>query len=235
MVAELVARKNIEEMENPDIVRVKIRTSGCLPNKDGESEACAVFKVMTFGDNTAIENACRISVTREDGKEIQEIDYCEMRRLTIKRNLIEWNLGIPIDRKDGWMTPECYKKVSSVPAPLMEAFLSEYSKHYEVTVDEDTIISKQAAVLFGNNSRGVSNACEAVRTYCALGSFSEKFGVGREELLRMPLRTYTMLKIMVGYENESHRRNMPKPHAGNTRIAGRGGKTRASQGQRIPL
>lgn len=114
-------------MENPDQVpvRVRVRWEGrlCLPHPEGEAEEKAVFDVLTFGDHLLIEQACRHETEREDGKTQSEVDFNEVRRLTLKRNLLDWSLDVPVERENGWLTPDCYARVGKVPAPLIEAFL----------------------------------------------------------------------------------------------------------------
>jgi hypothetical protein len=128
------------------------------------------------------------------------------------------------------MTAECYEKVKLIPAPLMEAFLDEFEKRITISKDEEEKIIKQSIILFGKNSRGVVDACEAVSSFCTLGNFWEKFGIGKSiPITEMPFREYTMLKMMIGKENEMSKIGSA-PRRPLTRIAGAGGKPRASQG-----
>jgi hypothetical protein len=90
-------------------------------------------------------------------------------------------------------------------------------------------------VLFGKNSRGVNDACEAVRLYCTMSGQWDKFGLKGEEMMEMPYRQYVMLKLMMSHENEAMRRQMKHKEPPTTKIAGRGGRTRPSRGTRIPL
>jgi len=148
----------------------------------------------------------------------------------VKRNLLSWTLDIPIEREDGWMTAECYERVKNVPAPLMEAFLDEFESSATVSRKEEEKITRQSIVLFGRNSRGVADACEAVSMFCTLGNFWEKFGIGkRVSITDMPFREYMMLKMMVGKENEAIKPTT-SPRKPLTKIAGAGGRPRASQG-----
>jgi hypothetical protein len=239
LAVEEVARREAELMENPDQVpvRVRVRWEGslCLPSSDGEKEEKAVFSVMTFGDHLLIEQACRHETEREDGKSQFEVDFNEVRRLTLKRNLLSWTLDVPVERDGGWLTPDCYGRVGKVPAPLIEAFMDGFWARSDINCEEEEQIGRQAAVLFGKNSRGVADACEAVRLYCTMGSQWEKFGIKEDELRNMPYRRYMMLRMMVGHENEAQRRQTRHKEAPVTKIAGRGGRTRPSRGQRIPL
>jgi len=226
-------------MENPGQVpvRVRVRWEGplCLPHSEGECEEKAVFSTMTFGDHILIEQACRHETEREDGKTQFEVDFNEVRRLMLKRTLLGWTLDVPVERENGWLTPDCYARVGKVPAPLVEAFLDGFWARCDVSKDEEEQIARQASVLFGKHSRGVSDACEAVRLYCTMSSQWEKFGIKEDELAGMPYRKFVMLRLMVGHENEAVRRQTRQKNAPVTKIAGRGGRTRPSRGQRIPL
>jgi len=239
LAVEEVARREAELMENPGEVpvRVRVRREGtlCLPHPDGEDEEKAVFGVMTFGDHLLIEQACRHETEREDGRSQFEVDFNEVRRLTLKRSLLSWSLNVPVERQNGWLTPESYQRVGTVFSPLIEAFLDGFWEKSDVSKKEQEQIDRQAAVLFGKSSRGVADACEAVRLYCSMGSQWDKFGIKEDELKNMPYRKYVMLRMMVNHENESTRRQMSQKQAPVTKIAGRGGRTRPSRGQRIPM
>jgi hypothetical protein len=240
LVAEEIARREAELMENQGEVPVRVRVyrDGDLrfPHPDGDEEVKAIFKIMTFGDHLLIEQSCRHEGEREDGKTQIEIDFNEVRRLTLKRNLLSWSLDVPVERTNGWITPQCYENhVGKVEAPLVEALLDGFWNRSEISSKEESIISRQSSILFGKNSRGVTDACEAVRLYCTMTSQWEKFGIKEDELANMPYRKYLMLRMMSSNEAEATRRNSAPRNQATTRIAGKGGRTRASQGQRIPL
>jgi hypothetical protein len=237
--AEEIARREVEIMEEPDKVRVYVRTSWtsgmCLPDPEGDSQEEAVFQVLTYGDNFAIEKACWYEEERPGGGKQRETDFNEFRRLMLKRNLLWWSLNVPIERKNGWMTKESYQRVSRVAAPLVECFIREYERKFEVTKDEEQIVSRQASVLFSRNGRGVSDACEAIGMYCSVSGFWDKFGMSLDELRALPYREFVLLKMMLSHEGEAHRRNSQPKKDGNTRIAGAGGKIRQSRGVKVPM
>ena len=239
LAVEEVARREAELMENPDQVPVRVRVHWdqglCLPHPEGDKEEKAIFSVMTFGDHLLIEQACRHETEREDGKPQFEVDFNEVRRLTLKRSLLSWTLNVPVERENGWLTPESYQHVGNVPGPIVEAFLDGYWARSDISKEEEEQITRQASILFGKNSKGVNDACEAIRLYCTMGSQWEKFGIKEEELTNMPYRKYIMLRMMIGHENEAMRRQTRQKQAPVTKIAGRGGRTRPSRGQRIPL
>ena len=240
MEAEEIARRESELMEDPSKIPVYVkiyREQGLrFPHPEGDEEVKAIFSIMTFGDHLMIEQACRHETEREDGKMVPEVDYNEVRRLTLKRNLLSWSLDEKIERENGWLTRDCYKKhVGQVEAPLIEAFLEAFWMRSELTKDEESVIDRQSSILFGKNSRGVTDACEAVRLYCTMSSQWDKFGIKEEELTNMSYQKYLMLRMMTSNENEAQRRNSAPKNQAVTRIAGAGGKTRASRGQRIPL
>jgi len=84
--------------------------------------------------------------------------------------------------------------------------------------------------LFGRNSRGVVDACEAISAFCTLGNFWEKFGIGKGvPIHEMPYKEYVMLKMVINKENEASKiQNAPRKPL--TRIAGPSGRPRASRG-----
>jgi len=233
--SEELAKREYEMLFDPNQIRVRVRVSWrngvCLPDAKGKCEETAVFKVLTFGDNHVFEKvtAYEMSVDRGLGR-VSTYDVNEYKRLMVKRNLLSWTLDVPIERQDGWMTPECYARVSRIPAPLMEAFIEGFESRAYPTKDEEETIIKQSLVLFSKNSRGVADACEAVSAFCTLGNFWEKFGVGRGvPIQEMPYREYLMLKIVIGKENDAMRvRTAPRKPM--TRIMGPGGKLMPSRG-----
>lgn len=241
ITAEDIARREMNLLDHPDKISVTINLS-CrggnlyLPSKSGKINETATFKIWTFGDNKIIEDACKYKVEREDGKEIDEVDINEVRRLMIKRNLLNWTLPIEIERNNGWMTYESYQRVSRVHAPIIEAFLYEFEKSFIINEDEEKEISKQCAILFSPNSKGVSNACDAISMFCTYGNFSEKFGINPEDLPNMPFKEYQLLRMVMNKEGNAVRRNSStKDHHSNTRIAAGGVKPRASRGTKIAL
>jgi hypothetical protein len=128
LTVDEIARREEMLLINPQMIKVKVGVSWskgmCLPDSSSKEQEEAVFKVLTFGDNQIIDKAVSYEVVLEDEKtKALALDINEYRRFLIKRNLLNWTLDIPIERKDGWMTPECYDRVGKIPAPLMEAFL----------------------------------------------------------------------------------------------------------------
>ena len=236
LTAENTARAEWETLMQPDQVKVKVPVSWvsgiCLPVEKSECVEEAIFSTLTFGDNLIIEKAVAYDIeVRGQRYPIKAIDLHEFRRLVVKKNLLSWSLDIPIVRENGWMTTECYKQVGSIPAPLMEAFLDKFEASIQVTDEEEKQMERQSVILFGKTGRGVADACEAVSLFCTLGNFAEKFGIDRFQLPGLPMREYTLLKMMIGKEGDASRRNSPmgKPKS-NTRIATGGGRIRPSRG-----
>jgi len=234
--AEDTARAEWETLMQPDQVRVKVpvcwKGGVCLPDEKSDDMEEAIFSTLTFGDNLVIEKAVTYEIEMKGKKyPVKAIDLHEFRRLVVKKNLLSWSLNIPIKRENGWMTKECYDRVGSVPAPLMEAFLDKFETSIQVTDKEEKLMERQSAILFGKQGKGVADACEAVNLFCTLGNFSEKFGIDRFQLPGLPMREYTLLKMMIGKEGDANRRNSPmgKPKS-NTRIATGGGRIRPSRG-----
>jgi len=226
----------MELMEAPDRVRVRVNVS-CkwgfyLPDKEGEEEVEAVFKVLTFGDNMVIEKVCAYRVPVHRGQKVTEYDIQEMRRLFVKRNLLSWTLPVPVERENGWMTKESYQRVSRVAAPLLDTLIDQFEDHMAVTKEDEEQMSRQASVLFSKNSSGVTDACEGVRLFCTLGNFWEKFGLDRHSIMDLPYREYIILKMMQSKESESIKRESRsnKARSQTKIIAGHGGRARPSQG-----
>ena len=240
ITAEDAAREEWVSMQSPDLVRVRVgvRWIGdiCVPSAEEQETVSAIFGIFTFGDNFVIEKATTVSVVVGDrGEEVSAQEPNEFRRLMIKKSLLSWSLPIPIERENGWMKPECYRHVSRVAGPLMDALLDEFQKTTVITENEERVIDRQSAILFSESSRGVANACEAISTFCTLGSFWEKFGINKENLPALPFREYVMLKAMMRKEGDAMRVRTKPKSSGGTKIAGPGGRPRASTGKRISL
>jgi len=236
--AENKARQVLQQVNEPDRVRVRVRVSWrngiCLPDKTGDKEEEAVFAVLTFGDNYAIEKAVTYEKDVDGSTTVQVTDLNEYRRLLVRHNLLSWTLDIPIERDSyGWMTPECYQRVSRIPAPLMEAFVQGFEQSMEITEEEERKISRQCAILFSPTGRGVSDACEAVSLFCTLGNYWEKFGLNKATLPSLPYREYLLLKIMLSKEGDANRVKHHHP-ASSTKIAS-AGRSRPSRGLVMPM
>lgn len=247
LTAEQVARKHIVELYDPNHVRVKVKTSWvqdfCLPDEFGEQEESAVFNTMTFADNFAIDQATGYEIEigeKADGGKVttRVTDIHEFHRLLVKRNLVSWSLDIPIERDhSGWMTQASYARVSTVPAPLLEAFVKKFEESIGISEEEEHLITRQCAVLFSKNGHGVSDACEAVSLFCTLGNMSEKFGINRDMLPSMPYTEFLRLKIMMAKESDAMRTQQHRGSGGggSSKISGPGGRQKSSRGMRIPL
>jgi hypothetical protein len=231
---EEIAKREFELLTSPDTVRVKVFVrrfgSFVLPDENGKEEVEAIFRMMTFGDNLIIEKACTYRIDNKETREKRdEVDINEIRRLIVKRNLLSWSLPIPVVRENDWITKESYARVSSVPAPLLDALLDRYEERIKITHDDEEIINRQCSVLFSKNSRGVADSCEAVSLYCTLGNYWDKFGLDRFSILSLPYREYLMLKIMLGKEGESHKAAAAQRNHSPSKVAMGGGKVRASR------
>lgn len=232
---EQLARKEYGTIIDPTKIRIRVKVSWvngiCLPDSRGKTEEEAIFKVLTFGDNYALDKAVSYEIEVDGGMgRVTAFDLNEYRRLLIKKNLLSWTLDIPIEREDGWMTPKCYERVRRIPGPLMDAFVDGFEQSSTITREEEEKIIKQSIILFGRNSRGVVDACEAISLFCTLGNFWEKFGVSKGvPIQEFPYKEYLMLKMVVSKENEAMRTQMA-PRKPLTRIAGPGGRPMASRG-----
>lgn len=230
---EQVAKREMELMSSPEQVRVSVKVSKMggymLPDPAGTEMVDAVWHVLTVGDNMVIERACQIRVdNKQTGEKYTDSDVNEMKRLVIKRNLLAWSLPIPIERRDGWMTEECYARVAKVAAPLMDALTDAYESRMEISKDEEEIVDRQCAVLFSRNSHGVSDACEAVSLYCTLGNYWDKFGIDRFSLAKMSFREFILLKMVLSKESVANRIAAAPKKGSGVRVAGRGGPKAAA-------
>ena len=237
--AEVAARKEWDLVKAPGEVTIRVSVAKyghlILPRQGGDEEVVAIFKEYTFGDNLVIERATRVQEETDHG-ETTAYEPNEFRRLMLKKALLEWSLPIPIEREDGWLTPECYERVGNVGAPLIEALLDGYRETTAIDEEEEKLIERQCSVLFSENSRGVANACDAVSLFCNLSGFWEKFGINTDTIPSVPFKDYMRLRVVMKKEAENlkmrTKRNAP---GGNVRIAGPGGRTRPSAGRRIPM
>src|ERR1039457_3150685 len=101
--AETEAKRVMATVFEPDIVRVKVKTSWktgmCLPDLRGDDEEEAVFSMMRFGDNYAIDKAVTSEIEMPGGMgNVSVSDLNEYRRLLVKRSLLSWTLDLPIER-----------------------------------------------------------------------------------------------------------------------------------------
>jgi len=242
ITAEQVAEREFEMSMGTDVVCVRVPVSWygtlCLPDSDGEDEEWAAFKVWTFGDNLVAERLCAYDVDMDGkGQDRTEVDYSKMRRVMLRRALLDWSLDIPIERNADWLTKECYSRVGKVYAPLMEALVSEYEKSISIADKEEEKISRQSSILFSPNSRGVNDACEAISIFCTYGNFAEKFEIDRNKLFDLPYREFMLLRMMMNKEGEATKRanKTQKNHHAGTRIAAGSTKPRASRGKSIAM
>ena len=237
--ADDVVQRAWRNVNDPEKVHVYVRVcwtgSMCLPSLDGDDEESAIFSQFTFADNHAIESATIRYMDVGGGRKVQVLDSNEFRRFMLKKSLLSWSLDVPVERADGWMTPESYGRVSSIPAPLMDAFLDGFEDTMAISDDEAKLIDRQSAILFSETSNGVADACEAVSLFCVLGNFWEKFGLNRDVLPKLPYREYLRLKVMMGKEGDRLKAQGRAKNQPGARVAGRGGRPRPSMGTRIPM
>ena len=198
-------------------VKVKFFPNGlCVPDENGPREEHAVFRRVTVGDSFEFDELAmaKMKIGERNGEPVFEkvLDFNEYRRLLIMKNLVAWSLDIELERDfDGWLTDKCWNRVANVSAPLLDAFVQGFEGSNVVTSEEEKIIDKQCMVLFGKNSQGVSDACEAVSKYCTYGNFSEKFNLSIEDIKNLHYREYLLLKMMISNENEKIRMTIQQP------------------------
>jgi len=231
---ELERRESAARMDSDKVdvrVGVIIWNGMVMPVADEIAERFekAVFKRMTVGDNEVIEKIVSYKGQRPDGKPQMLLDVFEYKRMLLKKNLLSWTLGVPVNREDGWVTRECYKKIAGMSGTLVGALVEKYEDSMIIDDAEEALIDRQAAILFGKNSGGVADPCKAVSLYCNLERFSEKFGIGREELDNMSYKDFKRLRIMSSKEAVAGRVSAAVSKTPVTKIAS-GGRTRQSRG-----
>lgn len=240
-----LAQKHIEALSRPDQVRVEVGVKNVcgftVPSCDEDDfKVVAYFKKYTVGDHFAMESACSYEVDMGGrSPKHRAVDFSEMRRLWVRHSLLDWNLDIPIEREGGWMTEDSYQRVSSVSAPVLDELLSQFEDSFAVSEDEESIIDRQSIILFSPNGGGVSNACEAISKFCNWGTFWEKFGINEESLPSLSYKEFQEMRMLLSNESQAHKRNAQSSSSGGgnggTRIAGPGGKIRASRGKSISM
>lgn len=244
LTAEEVAKREYVAMTESDKVRVRVKVKWlgdiCLPDPKGKQEVEAVFRVLNFGDNHALEKATTYEVKIMSGSRQVATNHVsdihEYKRLLVKRNLLAWSLDVPIVRSEsGWMTAESYRRVSSIPAPLMEALVIEFEKTASISEEEEKLIERQSVLLFSKTGRGVTDACEAVSMFCTLGNLWEKFGWDKNTIPTIPYKEYLMMKVMVSKEGESMKQQARQNKSSSPNVIGPGGKPRPSRATKIPL
>lgn len=215
------------------VVRAVCREYGpfLIPQDDGDIEVVAVFRSMSYGEYRQIEIAASAEEMVSKHETLLSVDYESMKEAMLRQMLVSWNLDIPLEFDErGWLTDDCFTRVCRLPAPLVEALLSEYEMKMKITDEEERKIDRQAAILFAKNSKGVSNACEAVSLFCTYGSFWEKFGLNRFQLSQLPYSEYLRLKIMVSKDNQAQAAAIRTSGRPMSKVVGAGGRPRASRG-----
>jgi hypothetical protein len=228
------ARGVLAAIEEPGLVEVRqpVRWHGrlCLPCLDGDNVVVARFKTFTFADNHAIETATAQTIEVGEREELSVSEPNEYRRMMLLRSLIWWSLPIAIERENGWMTENCYERIGRCCGALLGSLVHLFYESTVIDNEEEEKIDRQSALLFSEHGRGVTNACEAVSSYCTLSGFWEKFGIDRGMIPGLPFRDYLRLRVMMNKERdaEKSRRKSGGAKKSPTRIAGSGGRIRQS-------
>lgn len=219
------------------VVRVMCRERGpfLLPQDDGNIEVVAVFRPMSFGEYRQMELEASVEEQVSEREALLTVDYETMKESILRRMLVSWNLDVPLEFNErGWLTDDCFERICRFPAPLIEALLDEYESKLMISDEEEQKIDRQAAILFAKNSKGVSNACEAVSLFCTYSNFWEKFGLNRFQLAQLPYAEFLRLRIMVGKDNQAHAAAMRSSDKPRAKVVGPGGRPRASRGVVVP-
>lgn len=239
--------REIREHSFGDYVTVRVRVRFiegkiCVPDEYGDFEEYATFRRTTMNDSFEFEALAMVE--EELGKNPmgetmyqRSLDLNEYRRLLIMKNLFAWSLDIPLEHDyDGWLTDECWNRVANVSAPLLDAFVQQFEVSNVITEEEEKTITKQSVLLFGKNSKGVSEACEAVSKFCTYTNFGEKFNLSIDEIKKLPYREYILLRMMISNETESFKDRMKPISSGrSTSKISTGHGLKPSKGKVMPL
>jgi hypothetical protein len=175
----------------------------CIPDDNSDEQVFATFKKMTCTDFWNIDTKSAIyEQNYEFNDKVKETDFQEFRYQIVQNMLRKISL-FELDLDDeGKLTKDSLRKVMKLSAPLLSSIVSQYYATINVADDDEETITKQAATLFGKNSSGVENACEAVSLFCTLGNFWEKFGINRFDLKSLSYKEYMMLRLMLSKETQ---------------------------------
>lgn len=200
------------------------------------------FKKMTCKDHWNIEKICTRTAYDETKEceggfplKIDYVDYQEFKKEIICRMIKSISFYRLKFKKNGELTEKSKDYVLSLPAPLIQSVIEKYEKSVRLSEEEEETIIKQSIILFGKNSKGVENACEAVNLYCNIGNFWEKFGLNRFQIKDLPYKEYVMLKMMISKENQSiASKNSASANKGKNNNIMMNGKMRKSSGISVP-
>jgi len=175
----------------------------CIPDDNADEQVVATFKKMTCTDFWNIDTKSAVYEQNDEFNEkIKETDFQEFRYQMVQNMLRKISL-FELDLDDeGKLTKDSLRKIMKLSAPLLSSIVSQYYATINITDDDEETITKQAAILFGKNSHGVENACEAVSLFCTLGNFWEKFGINRFDLKSLSYKEYVMLRLMLSKETQ---------------------------------
>ena len=199
------------------VIRTWVYWQGLNPvfyseKKDNTEEIVMTFEKMTYGLWNYIENNI---LDKYHGANDMDVaiyyNFYKLRVFIIKWLLRSWSLPIDLKRKsNGELENVCFEEISKLHPHVMSYFLEKYEESLFISSSERDVIAKQCAQLFMPNSKGVSNAHDAISLYCNLASMWEKFGINYFDIQKLPQDVFLKLKMVTGFESDFKHREIQK-------------------------
>lgn len=209
---------NIEQLINDEskygdcvVLRIGItnRNGVFLPDLNGEEILTACFKNMTIDDNFAIEKFSYERKSNSNGMDISASNFLTYKMLLLRRLLVSIDEFKP-ERKNGWIVEKDWNKIKAYNGMIISYLINEYEKTISVSDDDEKILERQSASLFGTDNGKVMNPHPGISMYCTLGSIWEKFGIDVSKLGDMTFDRFLMIKQIMGNEAEQTRKRIQK-------------------------
>ena len=219
-----IYENNEPQYHNKDfkIIEIKVSKKNGLyvADDNGLEKVDVIMKSLTYEDN------CEVDLVSEiDGN----VSGILKRKNLLRRCLIDWNIDVSIDRKDGWIEKSCFEKIMTFSPSIINKIIDIYEEHYIISEEEEKIIDKQSAILFGT-SGSVAEACYPIKLFCELGSFWDKFGLNVFQLRKLDYKDFLYLKTLLSKENDAKAKKVKSSKQSTNKVAGLGGGVRASRG-----
>jgi hypothetical protein len=115
--------------------------------------------------------------------------------------LIEWNLGIKIEKNNRGRNTNI-DTILNVHPSILEYFLVKFDEVSFMSEEYREVICDQCLILFNKNSKGLRNAEQAISDYLDLTIFWDKLGLNYFDLKKLPHDAYESIKLILDKENE---------------------------------
>jgi len=209
---------NLERLINDEseygscvVLRIGVTKRGgvYMQDENGEETLTACFKKMTIDDNMAIERLSYEKKSNENGMDISASNFLIYRTILLRRLLLSIDDFKP-ERKNGWIVEKDWNIIKNYNGMIVSHLVDEYEKSISVSDDDEKLLGRQSAVLFGVDNGKVSNPHPGISMYCTLGSIWEKFGIDVSKLGDMTFDKFLLIKQIMGSEAEQQRKNFRK-------------------------